>query len=356
MKVVQLLPALEQGGVESVVCDLNRALVGAGHVSLVISRGGKLVERIERDGGRHFVQDVRSKNPLTFLGRGWRLRKLLRRLQPDLVCVHSRVPAWLFVFANRALKLKWITYAHGANSISRYSAVMTKGDLVVSPSRFLADFLLKHYADVKPSNHPRVRATLSERLLVVHPAVDAARFDPQRVDLAFRDAKRREWGLDGQRVIMSVGRITRLKGFDALIRDFAARNEPATKLVIVGGADDRHRDYLEELRQLAQALAPGRVVFAGAQEKVPECLSLADVVVSANTVKPESFGLSVVEAYAMNRPVEARRFGGVEEIMSEVERYRVAHPGSTLRDAAISLFGFDRFQRETLAVYAREMI
>ena len=57
MKVVHLLPALEQGGVETVVCDLNRALVAAGCESVVISRGGRLVE--------HFI-DNETKNGFTY--------------------------------------------------------------------------------------------------------------------------------------------------------------------------------------------------------------------------------------------------------------------------------------------------
>ena len=60
---------MEQGGVESVVLNLNRALAQAGHDSVVISQGGKLVERIESDGGLHLTLDLKSKNPLTYFTR-----------------------------------------------------------------------------------------------------------------------------------------------------------------------------------------------------------------------------------------------------------------------------------------------
>ena len=45
----------------------------------------------------------------------------------------------------QTLGLRWITCAHGANSVSRYSSVMTRGDLTVVPSHFLAGFLKAHY-------------------------------------------------------------------------------------------------------------------------------------------------------------------------------------------------------------------
>jgi len=348
MTVVHLVPAMEQGGVESVVCDLNRAVAAAGWRSVVISKGGRLAERIAADGGRHVAMDLKSKNPLTYFSRALRLRRKLRELASEdnklLVCAHSRVPAWLFVWANRALKLPWITYAHGANSVSRYSAVMTRGDIVVAPSHFLAGFLLENYGGEKGDS------SLASRLRVISPCVDLERFDPEKVDRVFVEEKRREWGIEqGTFVTMSIGRITPVKGFANAIRDFAASARPNGRLVIVGGADRRHEGHLEELKALAVELGVGeRVVFAGAQSKIPECLSIADEVVSGNMEKPESFGLSVVEALAMERPVRLlRSFGGAAEILAAV-----AGKTGGSRAAVRELYGFDVMSAKTLKVYS----
>ena len=339
MKVVHLLPALEQGGVETVVCDLVREL-GSNAESVVVSKGGRLVERIEAAGGRHIALDLKSKNPLTYFTRAWKLRRILRKEKPDLVCAHSRVPAWLFVWANRALGLRWITYAHGANSVSRYSAVMTKGDLVITPSRFLADYLKANYG------------TSESKIRVIPNSVDAKRFDPDNLDPAFIAEKKREWGIcEGDRVLMAIGRITPVKGLDNLIREFAEMKSQISnlKLVIVGGADKHHQKYLESLKKLAKdgRLETGDVIFAGSQKKIPECIAIADEIVSANTTKPETFGLSVIEAYAMNKPVRAKRFGGVAEVMAAVE----ASGKATLREAAISLYGQDLQAERTISTY-----
>lgn len=343
MKVVHLLPALEQGGVESVVCDLVRELgirdrgSGIRWESVVVSKGGRLVERVERAGGRHVRMDLKSKNPLTYFVRAWKLRRILRRERPDLVCVHSRVPAWLFVWANRGLGLKWISYAHGANSVSRYSEVMTKGDLVITPSRFLADYLKANYG------------TPESKIRVIPNAVDTMRFDPDNLDRAFIEEKRREWGIkDGDRVTMAIGRITPVKGLEGLIRDFKGG-----KLIIVGGADRHHLKYLESLKALAKDVRPetGAVIFAGGQEKIPECISIADEIVSANTTKPETFGLSVIEAYAMNKPVRAKRFGGVAEVMDAVEGAGKA----SLRESVLSLYAPALQAERTFSAY-REVL
>ena len=67
MHVVQLLPELNQGGVERGTVELNRELVKRGHQSSVISLGGKQVNSIIQDGGNHYTLDVCSKTRLTSL-------------------------------------------------------------------------------------------------------------------------------------------------------------------------------------------------------------------------------------------------------------------------------------------------
>ena len=54
MHIVQLLPELNQGGVERGTVELNRELVKRGHQSSVISLGGKQVNSIVQDGGNHY--------------------------------------------------------------------------------------------------------------------------------------------------------------------------------------------------------------------------------------------------------------------------------------------------------------
>jgi len=308
MKVVQLVPAMEQGGVERGVVEVNRALVEAGFENVVVSAGGRLAAEIEAAGGRHVALDVKSKNPLTFFARAARLRRLLAAERPDVVTAHSRVPAWLFRGANRSLHLPWITFAHGANSISWYSRVMTRGDVTVTPSRYLADYLKAAYG------------LAEEKIRVIPRAIDRDKFDPARLDAAFCDAKRRDWKLAGCYVVMGVGRITQLKGYDTLIRATAraAASVPNLRTVIVGEAEALRRDVADDLRRLAAELGVAdRVVFAGNQTQVAECLSLANVVVSANTRKPEAFGRSMAEALAMNRPVVATAFGGALDIVED---------------------------------------
>lgn len=374
MKTMQLVPAMEQGGVERGVVEMNRVIVGEGWTNVVVSAGGRLSAQIEADGGRHIQLDVKSKNPLTFFSRAAALRDLLKKELPDVVCVHSRVPAWLFRWAKRNLPLPWITFAHGANSISAYSKVMTAGDLTVTPSRYIADYLIAAYGIAE------------EKLRVIPRAIDRERFDPARLDADFIAEKRAAWGTDGYRVIMGVGRITQLKGYDILIRALAylhrthvaaGAETPDWKLVIVGEAEALRKDVEASLRSLVETLqVADRVVFAGNQRRIAECLSLANVVVSSNTRKPEAFGRSMAEALAMGKPVVAAAFGGALDIVEDGVNgalVAVPHPKNTpeetaiafanairaaarlptdgIRDAALEKFAFEKMASASLAVY-----
>lgn len=379
MKAIQLVPAMEEGGVERYLTTLNRVLVANGWENLVVSCGGKLDAEIVAGRGRTAALDLKSKNPFTALSRAWKLRRLILAEKPDVVVAHSRVPAWLFMLArffHNFLFLishfslssfpPFVTYAHGANSVSCYSKVMTAGELVMCPSNFIRDYLTKAYG------------TPAEKFRVVPHAVDFVRFDPANLDEDFMAAKRAEWGgRPDEKVVMCVGRISPVKGLDNLIEElsFATAHgslftdRSSLRLVIVGGAEKKREAYFEELKQRAQQLTTNNqqltIVFAGPQSKIPECLALADVVVSANVTKPESFGLSMAEALAMGRPVVAKGFGGALDIVRDgvdgvfcdkggfaaaIVRALALDP-SNIRSDAMKRLDFGIMSRNTISIY-----
>ena len=61
MKILQILPELNIGGVERGVLDLSKALVAQGHESYVISNGGKLEASLIASGGKHISMPIHKK-------------------------------------------------------------------------------------------------------------------------------------------------------------------------------------------------------------------------------------------------------------------------------------------------------
>ncbi len=317
MHIVQVLPELNQGGVERGTAEFSRELIQRGHRSTVISAGGTLAPQIEADGGQHITLDVCSKNPLTFFARVRKLRSAVSALAPDILHARSRVPAWLCLFANRKLKLPFITTVHGFNSVSKYSAIMVKGDRVIYGSSSIKDYILKNYA-------------VDESILRYVPrGIDMAYFDPGKTDVLFMDSFRKKHELEGKQLITIVGRITEWKGHDCFIRALAEvqKTHPRVVGVAAGGVWHGKDEYLDELRQLA-AECGADIRFVGSQSQVREIYALSDLVVSAANTKPETFGRTAAEALAMNTPVIASAHGGSLDILIDGENGSFFEPGN----------------------------
>lgn len=307
MHIVQLLPELRQGGVEAVVLCLNQGLVRNGHQSTVISAGGQLAAQVEADGGTHILLDVCSKNPLTFFPRVHQLQTTFEQLSPHILHVHSRIPAWLAWFANRKLRIPLITTVHGFNSVSRYSEIMTKGDRVICVSHPVKDHIVGHYG------------TDVSKIRVIHSGINPQKFDPSTVNAHAIENLKSRFGLNGKTVITSIGRITALKDYETFIRALAqaADSNSEIKGLIVGHVRKDKKEYFNHLTQLISDLKLENTVHIATDlTDMQAVYSVSDVVVSCSK-KPESFGLTLIEALAMNTPVLATRHGGPLDIIRD---------------------------------------
>lgn len=355
MRIAQLLPAMEVGGVERGVAELSRALAAAGHESIVISRAGALCGDIAAGGGRHIPFDSGGKNPLTALPRAYRLRVLLGELMPDIVHVRSRVPAWLLALAGSRAKV--VSTFHGIYSVSRYSAQMTRAAAVICPSNAVRAHIRQHYR------------TPAERLHLIHRGVDMQYFDPARADAAACEALRRDWRLGGHTVFALVGRVSALKGHDLFLRALArlqsARALAKPPLALVVGAQENARTA--RLRQLARELGVEAAArFCGVRREMREVYACSDVVVSAST-QPEAFGRTVAEGLGMARAAVAPAHGGALDIVTDGENGALFAPGdaAALADAmqraaqlprdglrrSVEKFTLARMVEQTIQVY-----
>jgi len=307
VKVVQLLPELNEGGVERGVVELNREFVKRGVTSIVISAGGKQAAQIDADGGKHVQYDVASKNPLTSLPRMLGLRKLLKGLKPDIIHARSRVPAWLAFLANKKLQLPFVTTVHGLNSVNAYSRVMTFGDRVIVVGDPVRDHIVKNYS----FDRSKVR--------VIQRGVDLAAFDPAMVDREFIAEFKNRYRLEDKYIVASVGRVTWLKDYETFIESISRLKEQFPDLVglIVGGARADKTEYLQELKGLAEKLGvEERVIFAGSQSKIAEIYALSDVLVNAS-LKMGNIGRTIVEAFALDTPVIATTYDGLTDLVED---------------------------------------
>ena len=315
LTVVQLLPALESGGVERSTLEVAYALVRAGHRAVVVSAGGRLVPRLEALGATHVPLEIGCKSLLAFRHVP-ALRRLFGELDADIVHARSRLPAWLGWYALRGMRGKrpvFVTTAHGLNSVSRYSAIMTRGERVICVSRTVRDYLLQHYPGTDPS-----------RLLVIPRGIDPAAFP--RVARTDRTARARLAGLHPQLagdgpLLLLPGRGTRLKGHAdaiAMLANLRASGLDA-RLWMPGVVQAGRQDYLAELEGLAShAGVADALALTEATDAIAEAYAACDLVLQLSR-KPEAFGRTVIEALSVGRPVLGWAHGGVGELLQELQ-------------------------------------
>lgn len=111
----------------------------------------------------------------------------------------------------------------------------------------------------------------------------------------------------GRRIVFSLGRMTYYKGFDVLIR--AARALPDDCVVLIGGEGELLNHYRETV--LAQGLA-GKVHLAGHidHNDLPSYFQACDVFCMPSTVRAEAYGVAMVEAMVMGKPIIATDIPG----------------------------------------------
>ncbi len=359
LKVLQLIPALESGGVERGTLEIARALVAAGHESVVLSGGGRMVAQLEREGSRHITRDLGRKSPATFLHYR-ALRQLFERERFDIVHARSRLPAWVAWLAWRGMPANarphFVTTVHGMHSVSRYSAIMCAGERVIAVSETVRDFIRNHYP---PSRWPHLT---DARITVIPRGIDPAEFPrdypPSDAWLARFHAEFPQ--VVGHKVLTLPGRLTRLKGhhdFITIIARLVAEGVDVVGL-IVGGEDPKRPRYAQEIRARVQAEGLGeRIVFTGHRSDVRELYAVSDCVLSLSST-PESFGRTVLEPLAMGRPVVGYAHGGVREILAAlfpqggVEKGDVEAAAARARDVlagrVAAVLPNDRFLLETL--------
>ncbi len=314
LSVAQLVPALNGGGVERGTLEVARELVRQGHRAVVISAGGRLVPELLRDGAEHVTWPLGAKSPWTL--RWIRpLRRWLAEQRIDILHARSRLPAWIGWLAWRGMdpltRPRFVTTVHGLYSVSRYSAVMTRGERVVAVSETVRSYLQRYYPELP-----------AERVQVIQRGVDPAAFPyGYRPPSDWRAAWDRQYPqLREASVLTLPGRLSRLKGHEDFIELIARLRAGGSAVcgLIVGGPEPRRQRYADWLRDSVRARGlEDTVLFAGHRNDMREIYAVSTLVLSLSA-KPESFGRTVLEALSLGTPVIGYDHGGVGEILRRI--------------------------------------
>ena len=221
--------------------------------------------------------------------------------------------------------------------------------IIINVHEMLSDHLVRFFTPMERRfmrafirhGFPRAHAIIAvsegvKQDLVRHFSIRADRItvvpNPVNIERIRRLGAEHVDGIAGSPLIVSVGRLVELKGFDVLIRAFASLPRAlGARLVIVGEGDQRRA--LETL--IAELDLRDRVTLLGTQANPWKYMARADVVALAS--RSEAFPNVIGEALALGRPVLATACSpGVVEYLDH-GRYGILVPPDDVHALAAGL-------------------
>ncbi|MBQ8870440.1 MAG: glycosyltransferase family 4 protein [Alphaproteobacteria bacterium] len=350
--VLQVLPELNQGGVELGTIEIATELQKQGIKNFVASAGGRMAYNLERAKVPHFTMPLKTKNPLKLWLNYRRLVKIIKENGINIVHARSRAPAWSAYWAAKKTGAKYLTTFHGTYGLGpkgikkAYNKVMTYGDLVIAISNHIKEHILKNYK----CDESKIR--------LIHRCVNMENFDINKVSAERMIKLMEENHLpEDKPIILLIGRLTRWKGQKLLIEALEKIKEKDFFCVFVG--DDQGRTYYtEELKEaIVQKGMEGRFSFIRHISDVPAMMMISDIVVSAST-DPEAFGRIAAEGEAMGRIVVASNIGGSLEnlVDGKTGKHFVSGDAQSLAEALTWALELSTDQREEIGKNAIEYV
>jgi len=285
LRVVHILPELEEGGVERHVLMLSGQQCRDSLVVHVVSAGGKLVSQLA-EGVRHIKLPVHRKDPLTGIYSAFRLAALCKKTKIDIIHAHSRVPAWVAMLASKFSGRPYLVTAHAYFS--------TQSQWIYIPYR-RADKVIC----VSKAVENGMRNCFAGNTAVVRNGMPPAKITWQ--------------GTGGSQVnFLFVGRLTQLKGLQDILQ-VLSEVQGNWQLDILG--DGPWRRQLEEMAK--SFMLADKVIFHGFQEDPDAWMARSDCLLFPSYI--EGMPLTLARAVQIGIPVIASDIEPVREMSTDRE-------------------------------------
>jgi D-inositol-3-phosphate glycosyltransferase len=235
-------------------------------------------------------------------------------LEYDVVHSHYWLSSWVGRELSQELAIPHVVTFHtlslikmqsraGEEEQSERSVIETK--VIATADRIIA--FSPHERDAMA----RLYAADANKITLVPCGVDLEVFRPLN-----QKAVRSSLGLNGEKILLYVGRVEPIKGLDLLVETAAQMDSEDGVRMIVVGADVNGDREMDRVRQLAREKdLEDKIDFVGQvdHDDLPLYYNAADVCVVPSYY--ESFGLVALESMACGTPVVATRVGGLSTII-----------------------------------------
>lgn len=369
MIVMRLLSSLKHDESERGIFQLGRMLVKNGHTSIIIASANadqSLVKRLERD-GNHYHKLVMRKKSWSSLFNVLALRRMIEHYSPDIIHVHSRTPAWVLYWALKGARVKQkpklVSTIYGFYPLNSYSHALLRSDTIISVSDSVTDYLKTELGidddaiqsdDVNnkqphQSSNPEATKIISTKqcpnkvsvdtsvvavppptkhksqpnIVRIYRGVDTRkylyRYNPsvywlRKTFAEFPELEHKKWLLFPTVIGQEYGQEWLIDILGNLQDKY-----PNIHVIIMDDDKDRAKIIYEEFRQRAFALGlDDKITFVGKKRNdLREWLAAANIVLALAN-RPESIGITILQAIHLGTPVVGWDKAAYHEILSHL--------------------------------------
>lgn len=336
MNILFLIPRLNIGGAETHVADLAPLVKKAGHNVHLASGGGILAQKLKAQGLPHHFLPIRlSSDFCAFL-----LQFIVKKYHIDIVHAHSAAAGLTALKCKERYtpSLKVIYTAHGLFGRKKELPLL-RCNKIVAVSQCVRDVALENGCE-------------AQKVCVIYNGIDINRFCPHE---NLRESLRTAFDIPPAAFCLAlVARIKNLrnKGHQVILNILAQKKCAKDWHLLVIGSGKGSRALKQQIKKLD---LKKRVHFIGHRTDVADCLAAADVVTLPSRF--ETFGLSLAEGMATQKPGVAFAVGGIGEMLKDGKNgFLIPYGDEKTFSQKLNLLAEDENLRYNLGLAARQSI
>lgn len=288
------------GGIETVAWELTEGLNRAGVRTDVLCSNQSPHSRLEQTAAGYTVQRTACLGMVLSTSMAPVMPLHLARMAARAHLVHVHMPDPMAAAALWAVRPRVPVVVHWHSDVIRQRRALKAYEPLQRWLLQRADAIIATsppYADASQALQP-----WRSKVAVVPIGIS----DNHSLDCSMKAAALRK-RFRGRRIVFALGRMTYYKGFDVLIE--AAADLPADCAVLIGGQGD----LLEHYRSMvAKRGLAGKVILLGHinDDELPSHFEACDIFCMPSTVRSEAYGVAMLEAMVMSKPVVASNILG----------------------------------------------
>ena len=237
-----------------------------------------------------------------------KLSEKILSINPDIVHVRSRMPAWVNYRAFKKLQNKPVLVStfHGLYSFPIYSKVMSFVDHTIAISNTVESYIIQNY-DLEKKD-----------ITIIPRGCDPNTFNNVSIDPKEKDDLLNEFPqIKGKKVLTIPGRITKWKGIAEFIQLMSLLDNSYHGLVVGPTAKSKKRYFNKLLEKVSSLNLDNRITFTGSRRDISNIYKISDIVYNLSQT-PEPFGRTMIEAIACGTKVVGWNHGGASEILKKL--------------------------------------